>query len=1725
MADFNLDRIRFNWKGIWNTSTSYVKDDIVYYEGKAFVCLEGHTSSADDFYNDKDVAPIQTIAVTVNTDTLTSKSHGVFYFDGVETPTLKLRKGNTYIFDQTQISNTTYGAGAHPLLLSATKNGTFAGGQIYNTNIVYYLNDQLVTQDQYIADFVSSASRKFEITISDTIQELYYFSSNEADMGNNIRVKYSSYWELMFDGYTWKKDWQPDTFYPEGAIVKFHGYIYKCTNSHTSTGIAHPGLVTDILNWTLHATTYNWLNLWTTDTNYSVGDIVRYNGTTYICIQLHTSASNAFLGLEDNLFNWAIVSRTDNWRGDWSTFTRYIADDLVKYGGIVYRCILHHTSNSLAENGLEANQENWEIVNSVLEYKTEWTPDTRYKSNDVVKYGGTLWKTTSAHTSSSIFRNDSINWLVYVPGFEFESIWDIETEYQQGDIVLYGGYSYTALTTNVGTVPSINGILQDTGDWEVLTTGYKHLGDFDTATQYTTGDVIRESGYLYVALIDSVGASPNTNPTEWQLLTTGSQWRSDWHDANTYYLGDVTTIAGTAYQCILSHNSSVVETVPTTDVGNTDTYWKLLIQGSPSNVLTTQGDIKTRNASADIRLGISTPGSALKATSSDISWAAYATINNVFYVAPDGTDIPTAGIQPNAPFRTVKYACEYVQENIDNNTTQSTIFIKTGYYEEITPIKIPRNCALVGDELRSTVIVPAPGYEEINMFYVNNGSGIRNMTLQGLSGTLGSANIYLTKRPSAGAFVSLDPGEGTNDQSVWITSKSPYVQNVTTFGTGCIGMKIDGSLHDGGNRSVVANDFTQVLSDGIGYWATNLGRSELVSVFTYYNHIGYLAENGGILRATNGNNSYGEYGSVAEGYNLQEPPINGSINNRSLEAQVEEIFTYGTIAQRIIALGYSTAGQEYTSANIAFSGSGINATGSITEVRNDAITQIRVNAPGDSSVPGGLNYTKIVNSAQEGNVYSIYLSQADIGTEESYVGQRLVIISGLGVGQYGEISAFDPVSKLCVISKETDGSAGWDHFLPGWPIELLLDQTTRYSIEPKIIAEEPSFIVTSATAPSIVPWDHFTSNGADILMVTASLEEDGIGSGIYFNENAFSTNGGATFTTANYSPAFANASTMLDMLYTGDKFLALADTEFKLTLGADATTFSGGVTAPAGRTWVSAATDGAGTVVLVQDNGAVRVMTNHGGSNYATYPGVDTSTAIAGKAIYGLGKYVIVGDNGNVAYSTDNGTNWTTTVSAVSARAWNDITYGNGIFVAISVADNIVARSFDGISWYESIIEAGETLNRLTYGAGVFLASGANTQLAISQGADVWKINDEASTVYTTNQSGQWNAGIYVPSTAQFLLMNAQTGVSDGVINKISTGARPVLRTTVLSSRISSIVIYDPGSNYSTTPIITITDNLNTLDANLSVRMADGVLAQPEMTNRGTGYITALADITGDGYADIYQIDKNIAVSGLIRLPGPGDNLNIVGIDDVQYSVTAVVSSTGVGPYDAILQITPPLGIDESPDHGTAITLREQYSQIRLTGHDFLDIGTGNVNSTRYPNLYLEGEDPETPRQPFNETVASNGGRVFYTSTDQDGNFRVGELFQVEQNTGIVSINASQFNLAGLTELSLGGIQVGGSAVVIREFSKEPTFAANSNNIAPTQAAIITYLNSRISGGGSNANTNRLVAGQVQIDTTSVTSTADLQINIPVKANLKRGMVGHYLASQFYSSGSVFGLE
>jgi hypothetical protein len=108
-----------------------------------------------------------------------------------------------------------------------------------------------------------------------------------------------------------------------------------------------------------------------------------------------------------------------------------------------------------------------------------------------------------------------------------------------------------------------------------------------------------------------------------------------------------------------------------------------------------------------------------------------------------------------------------------------------------------------------------------NMFLLNNQTNIVQMSMKGLTGT-----------PTAGgtgkaAVVSLDPSGS-------ISTASPYIQNCSSVNANATGIQIDGLLHSSGNKSILANDFTQINSDGKGVHAIGGGRGEMVSVFTYY---------------------------------------------------------------------------------------------------------------------------------------------------------------------------------------------------------------------------------------------------------------------------------------------------------------------------------------------------------------------------------------------------------------------------------------------------------------------------------------------------------------------------------------------------------------------------------------------------------------------------------------------------------------------------------------------------------------------------------------------------------------------------------------------------------------------------------------------------------------------------------------------------------------------------
>ena len=533
---------------------------------------------------------------------------------------------------------------------------------------------------------------------------------------------------------------------------------------------------------------------------------------------------------------------------------------------------------------------------------------------------------------------------------------------------------------------------------------------------------------------------------------------------------------------------------------------------------------------------------------------------------------------------------------------------------------------------------------------------------------------------------------------------------------------------------------------------------------------------------------------------------------------------------------------------------------------------------------------------------------------------------------------------------------------------------------------------------------------------------------------------------------------------------------------------------------------------------------------------------------YGKNVFVALANSGNTAaVGTWNGTtlSWQGAIMEVqdsSAKDWVSITYGNQRFVAISSTGD-VSYSFNGNDWTAATLPTadGSTIHnwkQIRYGQGVFFAigdsgskvvfgdttSGPTTFAATSYDGIVWTNRTLASSVSwgvvafgnpdvslgdstVSNSKPTW---VIAPSTSSL------------IINKVNAGARALGRIIAAGGGVSQVRIWEPGSGYTSDPTLTIIDPNKTIDPIFRYRTADGVLAQPTFTNRGSSYKTSTTSVTvfGDGFADITPNGRFITVDGLSLMPGPGAQFYIGGRTDYFTAVVVDINAENLadGTIRSTFQISPNPTLRDNLLDDMEIVIREKYSQVRITGHDFLDVGTGNFEETNYPTLYSEYDFSNEPLQ---EVQNLNGGRVFYTSTDQDGNFRAGELFAVEQATGIITISADFFDLQGLTELRLGGVRVGSTAI-IREFSKDPLFLQNSNNIIPTQRAVRSYLQSRLNIGGEDLLTPSVIAGTVQIGPNLINSSAGLTINIPVVANFYgsgAGVSGSMLAqSMFYRS-------
>ena len=1783
MAEFKLDRFKYNWRGDWATGTDYKRDDVVRVNGFSYVCIISHTGSALFATDLNAILPGSNPPQPQPKWVVMTASKS---FVGDWAPGTSYNVGDIVLFGGTVWDCTI----AHTASQFQTDIGKWA---VFTKHIKFDAQWEAGTEYGH-GDIVKYGGNLWKCLTSHSAQGKLEDNQND--------------WQEYHVGQEYRNAWLPSTEYRINDIVKYGGSLFKCIESHTSN-------ISELEDdkFTIFAFGTQFDGEWNSTTQYNIGDVVRYGGTSYYAItnNIESDPSRIVRGLssgEDSTNDWLILSKGYQFVGEWSLSKEFKTGDITQRGGNVYVALKDVNINDGDESSLTyLDTEVWEKIIPGKTFKAPWGTGNYYSVGDIVYHLGTAYVCNYEHTSDGEnYPGDNGNIYAY---------WDILIQagdegglHDKGDLLTFGlsrtgagdGSTLGDTRVQIGEKENVLSITEEqeifwrtfTADSDVIYVAPYGINDSFPGRGRSAELPFRTVRYACEFIEDNFAPM---SPTKVAVAT-----------GNYDEIGPIIVPAG----CVVMGDELRSTTITATPAipeyaydAATDTGDYVHVKEYITHISSFIFDLIANNPVSNTAGNTVTPIRNIDPSNLEASNRIIALLDDFkdyieFYIASEDNNPTLSGSNTLSVVDGMVEGANQLRVNLEWIQAEIYAYLNLSYdnldkvrlYDDVNSLirGVARDLQFSGNygtlQAARRYANAVNGSFLDDLFLLRDTTGLRNLTTKGLTGTLNPPGVFdLYQRPTGGACTSLDPGWGPADERTWIMQRSPYIQGVTNIGGACVGKKVDGSYHNGGNKSMVSNDFTQVLSDGIGAWVSNGARAELVSVFTYYCSVGYFAENGGTIRATNGNNSYGSWGAIADGNDPSETPDTCSVWNRNNEALVASAFIGGA-TDEVKLFEYAHCGQHYTNATASVVGAGASLSTQYDDFRDLAISQVRlINTTGSGS-EGGSNYLVRQGFAQTTPDASstIKISNADPTQFLSEIaGMRIVIISGPATGQYGYIDSYSVISKDIGVKRESDDQDGWDHVTPGTPLATAFDSTTQYRIEPRVEVTSPSLSSNSYDIVNARTFIDVAEGGTSVTYQNITI---GLGSGAVEGIDQASAvyrilrtgkvytptliDGGAGYASGDVitisGDQLGGTSPDNDLIVT---VLTVTDDSTNSILTAS---FSGTGREPrlvacadpnyiaysdnAGQTWTETTHDVTGVnfhTVVAGDNKFIAVAGQSNqyvfsltGESWTTrsFPGANNWM----HATYGGGKFVVcTAAYANFLYS-DDGLTWTETPHGGAVSAFAKVAYGQGKFVCVSNEDRAVTISSDGVSWnrvnnklpaefatvnaiefcgfaygdnrFVGITESGKTCfsvdegetwvlggdvpqnggstlayTDLKYGNGVWMATatdgigGPTNLVATTQDGITWN-------QYNLDASQPWGTLAYTSNgnDPKFVLLGNQA-TGNGTV-QARTGAKAILRADVKQGKITQFKIWNPGGGYASNPTVTITDNQFISEAEPQVRLSNGVLAQPTFNNRGAGYRTNSTDvtITGDGYADIIEQGNKLTLAGVDVVPGPGVQIRINGIFD---EVTEVpddlklyngVKATDLGDDGSgngtrlvEFQISPNLENTDNLQHGTVVELRSRYSQCRITGHDFLDIGTGGFADTNYPGLYSDGN--YFVSAPENEVYETNGGRVFYTSTDQDGNFRTGELFAVNQATGIVTISAQFFDLDGLSELSLGGVRLGGSGTSVQEFSTDPTMSADSNQVIPTQRAIATFLADRLSVGGEDLQTNLLQAGNVQL--------------------------------------------
>ena len=1271
-------------------------------------------------------------------------------------------------------------------------------------------------------------------------------------------------------------------------------------------------------------------------------------------------------------------------------------------------------------------------------WRSAWTASTAYVIDDIVKYGGNTYVCTTNHTSAAnenlFYSTDVAKWSLHTDGSVYKGVWQASTWYKLNDIVKYGNNQYRTTTGHT------SGASFSSSNFSSFLEGLKFESTWVSNTQYQKGDIVNYGGYTYTAKTDHQSTTtPNADATNWDVLTTGFKNQGEYSGSTAYAPGDLVRFGGYSYECKLN---------TTGNKPSDSTYWNVLAKGFEwkgnwdANVNYQKGDCVTANSNTYVCIAddvdgnskspandpsgnywnyIAQGGSAAQVltTAGDLLYQSASGINRI--ALPTGST-GTAAQQREASGQVLTVGGSPLLPRWEtNNTTENVYYVAENGDDANSGRQISRAFASIrhATDYVSALSTPPSATNPITI-YVKSGTydEVLPIHVPNYVTVLGD-NIRNT-------VVSAKAGN-SNEQDLALASA------LTSFRLG------DVVSNSAGNKTAKVLDINTakttvtILNVDGGAWTNSDKYVDITdnkhadaSILLTTNKAFLAKEAWFAYTVANGSNPAGVQATV-------ETRLTSWIEDLAYNIQAgsnNKVHAYATALVNGTAITGTAAHDQWLVNNVRDTAIKLFKAESVTASTGNNLTATAYSGTADTASPKCAQPTSTITTL------SAILTTASANGNMSHAtaSEPYIAVSTATAISNAESTMFYMATHTIIRDLVMGGMTG---FAPDGGNDKDIDSATVKGVYIKLDPASP------------IQKSPYIQNCSAIGGAAVGVLLDG-GAHKHFDGSP--------------TPSFKSAcfDAFTQVLEGGVGFY------LKGTSAAE----------------------------------IVSSFTYYAHISYASTTGARIR-AVSGNSSYG--KYGCISRGFDAAETTKDGKNeglmLTTNPQAAKSGSFNTnmerITGGTSGAIGELRSDQSEAANKMYYLPIKGTFANGEVVTGASSSATITLESanavtGQKGFINILEGLTAGPA--PGGSLEFVDDGSNNDAGSYVIQKSSYA---APDGRGNLTVDRAQLGS-----TAAAHDGVSSIAYWDNAGHTATlqnniavgasspfnmdvSAVTNMVVNGHLIVGNELFKIASFVDADTVSVQRAQEGTTAAAHTSGDniiilGTKSATQdetIEDTQVGQAYVRVKAANVSFGVndyIKIGSEIMKITAVApDTTGIVVATLSDEKTIPAG------DGQSFKIRYGYSQVRLTAHDFLDVGTGNRANTNWPGL------PVSDNVPSQEIDEDRPGRVYYVSTDQDGNFAVGNFFKVEQSTGKATLNANAFDLSGLDTLRLGaiGAQLGAT---INEFSTDGTLTQNSDEKVPTQKAVRTYVD-----GISSLTGNLTIAGNLTVNgtTTTVNST------------------------------------